>query len=147
MRIKRQLLSFSLLAVLLVSFWTFSPQTAAATDADNLTFQINHSYTHGGSGALNAVQSGNTVTVTGKVINAQKQLVLNIDSGVKVVWKAELSGPVNGLMNLSGSAKSTFELAEGGYLSSSEPVTIYNPYNGDCSIIINGGQEIGRAHV
>ena len=137
---KKQLLSFSLLAVLLLSFWAFSPQTADATDADNLTFQINHSYTHGGSGTLSAVQSGNTVTVTGKVINAQKQLVLNIDSGVKVVWKAELSGPVNGLMNLSGSAKSTFELAEGGYLSSSEPVTIYNPYNGDCSIIINDGQ-------
>ncbi len=137
---KRQLLSLSLLVVLLVSFGALFPQTAAATDADNLTFQINHNYAHGGSGTLSAVQSGNTVTVTGKVINAKKQLVLNIDSGVKVVWKAELSGPVNGLMNLSGSAKGTFELAEGGYLSSSEPVTIYNPYNSDCSIIINGGQ-------
>ncbi|NLV98755.1 MAG: hypothetical protein GX034_03060 [Clostridiaceae bacterium] len=139
MKLKRQLMSFFLLAILMLSLWAFSPQTADATDADNLTFQINHNYAHGGSGTLSAVQSGNTVTVTGKVVNAKKQLVLNIDAGVKVVWKAELSGPVNGLMNLSGSAKGTFELADGAYLSSSEAVTIYNPYVSDCSIIINGG--------
>ncbi|HZJ91108.1 MAG TPA: hypothetical protein VFC89_05575 [Oscillospiraceae bacterium] len=139
MKMRKQVLSFFLIVLLMLSFWAFSPQTVKATDADNLTFQINHSYNHGGSGTLSAVQSGNTVTVTGKVTNAKNQLVINLDSGVHVVWKAELSGAVNGLMNLGDSSNGTFELAQGGYLSSSEPVTIYNPYVSGCSIIINGG--------
>ena len=43
---------------------------------------------------LTAVASGNTVTVTGTKTDATTGLTLDIDNGVSVVWKAELTGDI-----------------------------------------------------
>ncbi|MCL2540414.1 MAG: hypothetical protein FWE53_03170 [Firmicutes bacterium] len=54
--------------------------------------------------------SATSVTVTGTKTNATSTLALNIDAGVTVVWKAELSGNTT-LISLSGAG--TFTVADG----------------------------------
>lgn len=79
--------------------------------ATQLTDTINN-FAHGGTGTLSATQSGNTVTVTGTVAGVNKNLSLNIDSGVTVVWRANYSGdPTNYTLRVQGGGE--FELAGG----------------------------------
>ncbi|MCL2766536.1 MAG: hypothetical protein FWD21_02485, partial [Peptococcaceae bacterium] len=87
----------------LVLFTVFAPP-ATATSAAGLIAAIN------GSGlSLTAVSGGaNTVIVTNTIAGdtaiITSTMALNIDSGVTVLWQANLSGPVNNyLFNLSGS--------------------------------------------
>lgn len=133
------------LVLLLVALWimgllVFMPKMAHAASADDLTFQINHTYAHGGTGTLSATQSGNTVTVTGAVTHATQSLNLALDAGVKVIWQAVFSGSANGLINLSGSGKGTFEVVKGGVITSSAQVTVYNPPSSSCQIQLDGGE-------
>ncbi len=138
--ITKKIISALLAAALILALPIAMPLTAHAANADALTFQINHQYSHGGSGSLSAVQSGKTVTVTGSVANATEPLSLSIDADVKVIWKAVLTGSANGLVNLAGSGKGVFEVAKGGAISSSDKFTIYNPSISSCSIIVSGGK-------
>jgi len=130
------LLTVALALVLLAAM----PLTAYADDASALATIIN-SFAHGGTATtpLNAVASGNIVTVTGNVTHVTNALVLNIDSGVKILWKAAFSGSANGLINLADSSGGMLEIAAGGSIVSSDNITIYVPISTACSIIVSGG--------
>jgi hypothetical protein len=121
-----------------LAFFSLSVSVAYADDVNTLKTKI-ESYAHGGTGSFNAYVYGNTLEVKGTVSNAVNALTLNIDAGVKVVWQANLSGSVNGLINLAGSGTGTFEVATGGLISGSHNITIYNPPSSSCLIAVNGG--------
>lgn len=139
MRTTKKLL-FAMLAVAwMIGLLALSPLPVEAATADDLTFYINHNYSHGGTGTLSASQSGNTVTVTGIVANATNSLSLTIDSDVTVIWKAVFTGSANGLINLAGSGNGRFEIAKGGVISSSGPITLYGPPSSAFFIRVDGG--------
>lgn len=81
----KKLVTALLAGAVMLSLFARLPLTAQAADADSMTFQINHQYNHGGSGNLSATQSVDIVIVTGAVTNATESMILNIDSGVKVI--------------------------------------------------------------
>ena len=112
MQIKpRKLLSTLLACALAFTLFAALPMSASAADANNLTFQINNTVSHGGEGTLFAARSGNTVTVTGSVSLAVNPIELNIDSGVTVIWKAYYVGNVNAGSMIKVSGGGTFEIA------------------------------------
>jgi hypothetical protein len=87
--------------------------SAAWADADSVADSIDD-YS---DGELDAVSSGNRVTVTGAMLHAKTPLVLDI-TGVTVVWNATLTGsfkaadPGSALMIVSGGG--TFEVSPNG---------------------------------
>ncbi|MCL1914678.1 MAG: fibronectin type III domain-containing protein [Eubacteriaceae bacterium] len=108
-----KLISFLLaLAVVLCMM----PIRVNAASAGFITDQINHQFSHGGTGPLSASDSGNIVTVTGDVTGATNSLKLNIDSDVTVVWKAKYSGNMSDpVIEIMGGGK--FEIAAGSSIS------------------------------
>jgi len=114
----QKIISLALAFLLLSGIFAAVPALVGAEGASDLASQIK-GFAHGGTGELDAVASGGTVTVTGKVTGAAKTLKLKIDSGTTVVWKAEYSGsPPNYMVHLQGGSGSggTFEVAQGGSL-------------------------------
>jgi hypothetical protein len=104
---------------------------ADITDDMYNTINTIATYNDGGSGpggsgteegTLYSYLYGNTITVTGSLTGATETLDLEIPSGVKVIWQAELSGDVGAdpdvsLVNISGGG--IFEMA-GGELTNSK---------------------------
>ena len=96
--------------ITLITLITLQTFTARAADANALATTIN-GWTHGGTGTLTAtLTDAHTVTVTGTVVTSDAfrpgSLMLNINSGVTVVWDASLTvsnvgSP--GVIELSGS--------------------------------------------
>jgi hypothetical protein len=79
--------------ILFVAF-ILAPAKALATGAAGLTLQINM-FDHGGTGALSAVQNGNTVSVTGSVTGAKNPLELYLDPGVTIRWAADYQAEID----------------------------------------------------
>ena len=98
-----------LLGLLICLLLACMPKTALAADAATLANAIN---TYGG-GAISALASGNTVTVTGTRTNVTVRLPLNIDGGVLVIWQGSLTGSTaTSLIAVEGTG--TFTVASGG---------------------------------
>ena len=99
----------------------------------------------GGTGMLNAVINGNTVTVTGSLTGVAKTLDLNVSQDVKVLWKAKLTGTgtVSGappyLPLLEIDNLGTVEIAEGAEIinSASKTAAVVSS-NGN--LIMSGGK-------
>ncbi|MCL2003028.1 MAG: S-layer homology domain-containing protein [Oscillospiraceae bacterium] len=133
----------ALLALALLITLLPAPPPAIAADAEGLAEHINN-FNHGGDGDLFAEAVGNTVTVTGAVTGANTTLVLDIDGGVTVVWKAEYEGaPQNPIVNsplISLVGSGTFEVAEGAdiYFSGENATAIYSLAD-DIAINVTGG--------
>jgi len=99
----------------------------------------------GGSGVLSAsLADSEKVTVTGTVTGATEPLLLDIGSGVTVVWEAALSGTVdgrdenNGQIRLIGSG--IFEIAKNGSIScSGSHGYAINAIGSNGTILVSGG--------
>ena len=116
------------LSLLLVSLFitgaipVFMPAVQALNETDLV--DVIDGWNGGGAGTLSASSTGDDkVVVTGTVTGATESLLLDISSGVTVVWEAALSGTVDGqaenkcLIRLLGNG--TFEVAKNGSISSS----------------------------
>ena len=66
------------------AFFGLSVSTSFAETANQLKTTI-ETFAHGGTSALSALLTGNTVTVTGNITGATNILSLNIDPNVTVV--------------------------------------------------------------
>ena len=75
---------------LAVSAFTLDRAPAPPT-IENITNLLNN-YKHSGSGRLSATASGNTITVTGNVVNAKETVYIKFPQGCTVVWKANYQG-------------------------------------------------------
>ena len=117
---KKSGMLFALLAVMLLMF-AFVPLTARAFTADELAAQIN-GFDHGGTGTLKAiVTGGNIVNVTSSapITGVAKELTLNIDPGVTVIWNADYTSSessYNNLIKLTGNG--IFEITASGSIRS-----------------------------
>ena len=108
------------------------PLSAYAADAPALETAIT-------TLGLSASVNGSTVTVTGSVKNPAEPLILNIDSDVTVVWRANLTGaPVNNkLYFILLEGDGNFEVKSGAISAQGCEAAINNVGNVD--IIISGG--------
>lgn len=132
-----KLLSILLAMAVMICIFAVKPQTVDAATADQIAFQINQSFSHGGTGPISASNSGGTVTVTGKVSGVQNTLTLNLDSKVNVVWKAKYSGNnLYPLVELTGGG--TFEVVTGGSIANSGGDAIYSSGT-NSKILVSGG--------
>ena len=115
----------------LLAFLGLSISGVYAADANQLKTTI-ETFDHGGTGALSASVSGNTVTVTGSVTDVMNDLLLNINTGVTVLWKAtyvtSVSTNMCAAVSLLGSG--TFEVAAGGSI-------VHNRNYHECAVAIN----------
>ena len=125
--------------LVLLAFFGLSVSTAFAETANQLKTTI-ETFVHGGTGALSALVTGNTVTVTGKITGATKTLPLNIDPNVTVVWKADYTGTANFpdvVISLSNTG--TFEVGDGGHIrNNGDSFAIQNDVS-NSKIIVSGG--------
>jgi hypothetical protein len=115
MKSKRSLslaLTFTITLAMIFGLFAAIPLTASAADAAAVLSQIFH-FNHGGTGTLSAEISGDTVTVNGGINGATEQLLLDIDSGVTVIWKASYSGTHDQRL-IYATGGGIFEVAEGG---------------------------------
>lgn len=116
---------------------TLLPTVAFAANATTLKSTIENYNSN-----LTATVDGSTVTVTGTATGVTSILTLDIDQGVKVVWKASITTGDNfqltRLINLTGTG--TFEVAEGGRLES--PTTTILAVD---DVIISGGEVISNS--
>ncbi len=137
---KRKILSVLLVVLVALVLSAAIPQKVHAADAATLADRI-AKHDHGGNGSLNVTQSGKTLTVTGEVNGVKNGLWLNLDEGVRIVWKARFSGSAanKGMINLEYSGGGIFEVAEGGYILANDGVTITNPFYSNCYVIVAGG--------
>jgi len=107
-----------LLTITLIFAVFLAPLTMRAATAIDLAETINgFSSISGGSGStLTATVDGNTVTVTGTLTGVTTGLSLDIDEGITVEWKAEISTGSsfmgNTLISLTGAG--TFDVTTGG---------------------------------
>ena len=112
----KKLLAALLATALAFGLFAATPITATAATAAQLADTIgNFDPGNGGAatGQLTARTSGNTVNVTGSVTGVTRQLELNIDAGVKVVWEAAYSGSIDlSMVRILGAG--TLEVATGG---------------------------------
>ena len=151
----RGLLSALLTFAMMFSLLTAIPLTASA---QTYTFLL----TLDQSDSVNAIQTiiqnaidisenGYTVVVSGSRTGVTQQLVLDIKSGVKVVWKAAYEGFYDvvgkGMIEINGGG--TFEVATGGSISQTggEGYTIYNPDSLNNSTIKVSGGVVASASV
>ncbi len=117
------------------------PTVAFAADASGLESTI-ESYTGGtgATGSLSASVSGSTVTVTGTITNASSTLTLNIDSGVTMIWQASITAASNFSGNLIELPREgTFEVADGGTVSTTLGNAIWATNNTTSTVIVSGG--------
>jgi len=132
-----KILSLLLTFCMVMAFMPMFSMKAHADSAATLATKIN-SFAHGGTGTLAATVSGSTVNVTGTVAGANDGIVLNIDSGVTVNWRANFSGSYQyDLIGLTGSlGKGTFEVGPGGSIINTHTDT------GSQAIFASGGSYI-----
>jgi hypothetical protein len=90
---------------------------------------------HNGAGSLTAEVTGDTVTVTGSVANADSGLTLWIDAGVTVIWKAEVTF---GRFGVTVNGEGTFEMA-GGYIKHLGNGRAISLLNGSPTLNVTGG--------
>ena len=136
-QIRKRLGSLLLALCMVLTLLPAVTPAARAATANDLETTI-EAYT-GGTGTLNAEVEGSTVTVTGSVTGATGTLVLNIDSGVTVVWEATLTAADNYSANLIGlSGKGAFEVATGGTVSATTGIAIYAT-GANAAIEVSGG--------
>ena len=96
-------------------------------------------------GGLTATVEGNTVTVTGDKTGMTTALSLDIDSGVTVVWKANLEvGNTSSNATISLSGTGTFEVADTGIVKQTSTGRAITTSAG-VAINITGGEVISSA--
>ena len=146
---KKKFIAMALMTAMIMSFFTFAaPFVASASNEGELAtkvFNFDPGNSWAATGQLTAVAdpANHTVTVTGTVTGATNELVLDIDAGVTVIWKAEYSGSTSGmpsgLIQLNGDG--SFEVAEGGSLvNNGAGCAIYAlTGSGKISVIVSGG--------
>ena len=143
MKIKSKQLLSTLLAVMMVfGLFAVMPLTAMAvnTDVAILSSDSADSVKTKIHNAINASNSGDTVTVTGSISGViTTQIGISIPTGVKVVWKATCIGSTYGQVPLFylHNSEGTFEIAEGGIIG--QTGTAYALYIENVDVIINGG--------
>ena len=137
---RNRLISILLAMTLASALFVAVPQTAFAADATALKTTI-EGFDHAGQGTLSATVSGNTVTVTGSVVGAVNIILLDIDPGITVVWKASYHcvGTQAGLALINVKGGGTFEVSEGGSIIQSSLDGPAIGSHGSGIIRVNGG--------
>lgn len=123
-------------ALLFVVIFLVMPSRVQAQTAEEVAATI-EAYNAGLTAEVNA----NTVTVTGSAENVTTGLVLELDDGMTVDWRAkltssDLTSPLIKCEHLGNSA--SFIINDGAYLSSKNP-TFRNNSSMRLNVIVNGG--------
>ena len=133
-----------LLTIILSFAVFFVPLMMRAESATELAATIS-GFNGGNSGSLLATADGNIVTVTGTLSNVSSSLMLNIDEGVTVLWKASITTDAtfpasNNLIQVDGSG--SFEVTTGGNveaINGGDNVTAIRIVSSDATITVSGG--------
>ena len=143
---KSKKLSILLTLAIILCLFAAMPLTVSAASSDNIidlsenwfgsadrsTFSATWEY----KASTNTIKIHGGVTVIGTVTGTAKSLTLDIDPGVKAVWKANYSGSVSPLIKLNGG--DVFEVAQGGALKNiGTGYTI--DVNGTVRVLVSGG--------
>ncbi|MCL1858471.1 MAG: S-layer homology domain-containing protein [Oscillospiraceae bacterium] len=141
----KKFLSTLLTLTMILGLFAVMPMTANAANAATLKSTIEN-FDHGGyGGELTAAVSGNIVTVTGTIVGVTHTLNLNINPGVKVIWKAKYSGSVSAsalYCMISVSGQGTFEVAEGGSIKNNGSESAIRLFD-KTTINVSGGEVYG----
>ena len=144
-QVKTHKLTVALLTMA-VAFGLFAalPQMAYAANETELATQINNfnpNNTGPATGQLTAVAntSNHTVTVTSGTTGVRASLVLDINAGVTVVWKAEYNGWASDYSLIIIGGTGTFEVAEGAVISNYGPYSTIEGASTECLIRVSGG--------
>ena len=139
----RKIIAMILVTAMVMTLFTFVvPLGVSAEDVNALADTIG---SYSDKLEARADPAAKTVTVTGRITGATSKLVLDIDEGVTVIWKADIGGAVVGdaLIELRGMG--TFEVAEGGFVVNHDNtvggIAIIVPHivGGKITLRVNGG--------
>ena len=121
-----RIISILLALAVMLGLFAAMPLTAHAAD---LGTSIGNSYSVSAletaiQNSLNALNSGDTFTISGSKTNVDKTMKLTIPSGIKLIWKADYSGvstdsSTDGWYLLMLSGGGTFEMVEGSIIHAS----------------------------
>lgn len=135
-----KILSLLLMVSLVITGLVVVPMTARAASNTVPIDQMDTVSTMKGNiqAAINSAGIGNTVTVTGTVTGPTTILELDIPTGVTVIWKADYSGTIDHLIELTGNG--TFEVANDGKVITTGPTAILGNTG---AIMVSGGEVKG----
>jgi len=110
-----------------------------SVSAASIEYQLD-GWNGGGSGRLSAQRSGNTITVTGTVSNANQTLDLDIPSGVTVSWGASLTrSGTGGLTAVTIRGGGVFNVTGNGRITASGTGGPRAIHSTDSTLIVSGG--------
>ena len=136
----KNFISVLLTLALILGLFAAMPVTASAANKD-VTIAQSDTVTEIQTkiqDAVTASNSGDTVTVTGSRTGVTEQLELDIQSGKKVIWKADYSGTTaSGLVLLFGSG--VFEVGNGGSVKNNGNGIAIFTSGANATVTINGG--------
>jgi len=120
----RKAISALLVLAMVIGLFAAMPMTANAKTSNALKTQI-EGFDPGGTIGLplaaesfyNSWSGRWFLTVTGAVTGATNRLVLDIDAGVTVIWRANYAGTIDGSYMIEVSGGGKFEVAEGAIIN------------------------------
>ena len=142
----RKLLSALLVLMMIFSLFAAIPGTASAANTNVAIAQSDSVGTIRTKiqQAIDAANSGDTVTITGTKNNANAKLSLNIPFDITVIWKASYSGTVNYVNNsdsmIALTGTGAFDVAAGGAIRNNGTTPCIRNYNSTSSkVVVSGG--------